>query len=155
MVGQAGMTKIEYTGAKMSSSWHGDVTHRDYIFGEDRPRGWVDNRDVEGFLSKRDNKGNYVFRRVETPRPEKQPEPVAVETNEKVTVLKGQAVGRSTDEIQVVEDFPNPNDLTIEEIKNLDLSLEQWKKLYSAELAGRSRKVAVAWLEDRIANWNS
>ena len=159
MVGQAGMTKIEYTGSKMNSSWHGEVTHRDYIFGEDRARGWVDNRDVDGFLKARDNKGNYIFKRVDAPKQVKQSEPVAVESNEKeVVVLKGQSVGRSADAVAVVEkqpNFPDPIDMTVEEIKDLELDLGQWKALYSAEMAGRNRKGAVAFIEEKIANWNS
>ena len=159
MVGQAGMTKIEYTGSKMNSSWHGEVTHRDYIFGEDRARGWVDNRDVDGFLKARDNKGNYIFKRVDAPKQVKQSEPVAVESNEKeVVVLKGQSVGRSADAVAVVEkqpNFPDPIDMTVEEIKDLELDFGQWKALYSAEMAGRNRKGAVAFIEEKIANWNS
>lgn len=164
MVGQVGMTKIEYIGNKMSSPWHGSVSHRDYVFGEDRPRGWVDNRDVEGLLAKRDKQGKNVFRLVNAPKQvEKQPEPVLVESNEvqkeTVSVLKGESVGRSTDPVQVVEDkkqdFPDPTDLTVEEIKELDLTLEQWKGLYSAEMSGRNRKGAVSFIEEKIANWSS
>lgn len=166
MVGQVGMAKLEYTGGKMSSSWHGEVSHRDYVFGQDRPRGWIDNRDVEGFLSKQDNKGNYLFQRVGVAAKQPEPEKIAVSTesnevvseHETVSILKGQSVGRSTDAVLVVEkepDFLNPTDLTVEEIKSLDLTLEQWKKVYSAEMAGRSRKGAVLFIEETIANWNN
>lgn len=163
MIGTTGMIKLVYVGSKMSSSWHGEVSHRDYVFGQDRPRGWVDKRDAEGFLKLRDSKGSILFKQADSSNVEVEKfsveEPVVKESSDTVTAVKGQAVGNSFASTKAVKegivDFPDPTDLTVEEIKGLELSLAQWKSVYSAELAGRNRKGATLFLEEKIANWPS
>jgi GT2 family glycosyltransferase len=184
-VGVQGMTKIQYTGKQVSSTWHGDVTNAPYVFGIDRPRGWVDKRDVgskeekKGFLSKKDRDGNFIFKVVTDNKAEEVVE-------EKITVIKHQSVGMSEATASfVVEDNPNssevvvpgafsnatasasgtlhvkekekvavdPSEISVEQIKQLELSKEEWHQLYKDELAGRNRKGAVAFLEEKLANW--
>lgn len=57
LVGAAGMTQMEYLGANTGNeTWYGDVTQATYIFGANTSHrfAWVDNRDVQGFLNKRE-----------------------------------------------------------------------------------------------------
>lgn len=70
MAGSAGMVRLEYLGAQMSSIWTGHVTNVAYRFGADKPVGWVDVRDAgerpsegrpgSGFLKLRKN-GEWLF----------------------------------------------------------------------------------------------
>jgi hypothetical protein len=181
-VGVQGMVKIQYIGKQVSSTWYGDVTNAPYIFGIDRPKGWVDKRDVgskeekKGFLSKKDRDGNFIFKVVTDNKAEevveKKPEgelvtaiegiSVAdtVEQPEMVTVMKGQSVGMSEAAPNRFDSSLPPkaksidsSELSVEQIKSLELSKEEWQELYKDELAGRNRKGAVAFLEDKIANW--
>jgi len=69
-VGAMGMERIEYQGEQVDATWTGDFTGATYVFGKDRPRGWVDKRDLgskddpqkRGFLAKKDKyTGKYLF----------------------------------------------------------------------------------------------
>lgn len=174
-VGSQGMEKIEYLGKQMSSTWQGEVTNANYTFGVDgRVRGWVDRRDLgsreekKGFLAKKDRQtGEYLFRVFKStkavakePEPEPEKEVIsepqgAVAVSQVSGVL---SVGERKEAITISEKknlfFPDPTDLNVEEIKRLDLSLEQWQGVYRTELANRNRKGAIAYIEELIANWS-
>jgi glycosyltransferase involved in cell wall biosynthesis len=181
-IGAQGMVKIEYLGNQVNFTISGDVTNATYTFGRDRPKGWVDKRDVgtrdgkQGFLSKKDRLTNRWLYRVagDQPTPAPEPEPVKVVaqpasdrglhvTEQEINSPRGPvgatiARGTLTAEPVVAEktvDYPNPADHSVEEIKRFDLTKEQWEALYKDELANRSRKGLTAWLEERLANWES
>lgn len=170
-VGQVGMVRIKYNGRQASSTWHGDVTYGTYIFGIDKQTGWVDKRDVgakedkKGFLSKRDNNGNYLFSLVEVLKKEevREAEPaVVVENNsnlqaEETSLPKLKLVGTLTTvdkEVENKSNAPDPTDMNVEEIKRLDLTKEQWTEVYKTELSHRARKGAISWLEEKIASFD-
>lgn len=171
--GQVGMARVRYTGKQMLSTWQGEVTGVNYSFGVERPKGWVDKRDLgsrdekKGFLGKKDRATDqWLFESVAEEKSTTQngsSEPVVpqqeVKEEEEVVAAAGvsetagtlgnraaQTVGRK--KISV----PNPEDLTVAEIKDLDLTLEQWEELYRKEMAGPNRKGAVSFLEETIAN---
>jgi glycosyltransferase involved in cell wall biosynthesis len=182
-IGTQGMVKIEYTGQKMASTWYGDVTNAPYEFGKDRKRGWVDKRDVgskedkKGFLSKQDDRKNFIFKVVtegeaveETVSKKPQAEPVLAiegipvvdvveqpETEVAVGNLQGHVVGVASNRF---DSSPppkpvtiDPSELNVEQVKGLELDREGWEQVYKDELAGRSRKGLITFLEEKIANW--
>lgn len=171
-VGSEGMVKIEYLGKQVSSTWTGDVTSAPYTFGVDRPKGWVDKRDVgtresgKGFLSKKDRNGNYLFRLVEKQETtteiastDEEPLKVVEVVSEPEPVLVQEAAGTSltTATMSIAESKPliDPTDMNVEQIRQLDsqnLTLEQWKEIYKLEMANRNRKSAVTFLEEKIAS---
>lgn len=166
-VGSEGMVRLEYIGKKMASSWSGDVTNATYIFGVDRARGWVDKRDVgdresrSGFLSKKDANNQWLFKVVsdksapaqaqivEDTAPVAEQTPVLVE--ETVNAEGGKAEVGATLSVTRGLDVANPTDHAVEEIKGWDLTKEQWTEVYRIELANRSRKGLVKWLEEKLA----
>lgn len=176
-VGSVGMERLEYLGRQMSFTITGDVTNAKYSFGLDRPRGWVDKRDVgtrdgkTGFLSKRGSDGKWLYQIVGA---DSQPtlEAVAItevtaesapETTETETPtqLNGAVSLKATltpvNQPQAVA-APNPSDLTVEEIKalvNQNLTRDQWEQIYRQEMADRSRKGAVAFIEELLASWGN
>lgn len=177
-IGSMGMELLEYQGGQMNFTISGDVTNAKYTFGKDRPRGWVDKRDVgtrdgkTGFLSKRGPDGTWLYRIAnETPEPAPEPveineveaeSPVAVSDSE--TPLGGAVALKATlHPVSLPVDTepvtaPNPTDLTVEEIKALldqNLTREQWEKIYTQEMAGRNRKGAVAFIEEVLATWSN
>lgn len=165
-VGSQGMVKIEYLGSQVMFTISGDVTDLPYTFGKDRPRGYVDKRDVgskeekTGFLSKKDrNTGQYLYRLAEKDSSTATSEPVVatqvrqesnlVVAEERGAVATSEAVGTLSAEKKI--DFPNPDDLNVEEIKRLELTKEQWQAVYKAEMAGRNRKGATGFIEEKLA----
>lgn len=178
-VGAAGMVRIQYLGKKMSSVWPGHVTNADYVFGADKPIGWVDPRDAgekgkSGFLNSKDGNGNFIFQVVAEKKAAastKEPElvvemimPVVRETVdsaelavEKVPAGRAGAVqvggALSVTEKTAVLDVTDPTDHNVEEIKRWNLSKEQWIEIYRIELANRHRKGLLAFLEEKLADW--
>lgn len=196
-VGSAGMEKLEYLGRQVSATWTGDVTGTSYVFGIDRPKGWVDIRDLgdredpkkRGFLAKRDkNTGAWLFKVAKEdgvpPIPVEDtslnstmaptPDATAVDPFVLETVMAGeatmeatlnatpssilQAEGTKIATLLEVQELPNPNELTVEELKT-ELgklsSKSQWETVYRRELEGRSRKGATLFMEERLANWEN
>lgn len=144
-IGAEGMVKLEYLGRQMSSTWTGDATGASYTFGMDRPRGWVDKRDVgsredrRGFLSIKDRNGAFMFRvasaeskmskaetveSVELSTVKQAVENVAPEN--RGAVGKGDAVATLSADTEVKEqavksqDQIDPTHLNVEEIRMLD-----------------------------------
>jgi hypothetical protein len=152
--GSAGMTKIEYLGKQMSSIWDGPVTQQRYRFGSDRKIGWVDNRDVNGFLSLQDRNSNPLFRVVDTgavaveatptPAPAVEAEVAVAETPVVVEEVVAVAPAAST------LTFPDPSNLYPSDIKRLNLTKEQWQGLYEAELAGKKRPTVITYVEEQL-----
>jgi len=72
-LGSEGMTLLQFLGSGSSSQpWYGPVTGARYMFGGNRPQGYVDNRDVAGMLAMVVNK-HPVFNLAPTPPPLAQP----------------------------------------------------------------------------------
>lgn len=170
IVGSQGMVRIEYLGKQMQSTWDGPATGQSYSFGMDKPRGWVDRRDAgerskNGFLNMKDRGGNWLFQTVsDNSAAVSQPVPniaepiVAVQVTEPAASPAVVAVAEAAGTLSVAEktlDVPNPTDMNVEEIKRLDLTWDQWAELYRIELANRNRKGAIAFLEEKLANWDS
>lgn len=177
MIGSVGMEKIEYLGDQMTFTAFGETTNAAYTFGRDRPKGWVDKRDVgsresgKGFLGKKDRRtGTWMYRLAETSKnvfpveevkvEEVEVEEVKVEVEklaEPAAVEKAAPVGAAqvSGSLSAKEklDFPDPTDMNVEEIKALELSREQWVEVYKTEMARRNRKGAIAFMEDLLANW--
>lgn len=182
-IGREGMVKIEYLGSQMMFTISGDTTNLNYTFGKDRQRGWVDKRDVgtrdgkTGFLSKKDRITNrWLYQVVGQSSVAVSPEPAkGVEVKSEVfeTVVVSEAESVSTPTLQatlvpsargnvtlsgtlsvVQKDFPDPTEMNVEEIKRLELTEEQWKQVYKAEMAGRNRKGAVGFIEEMLASFS-
>ena len=174
-IGAEGMVKIEYLGDQMSFTISGDKTNARYTFGKDRPKGWIDPRDLgtreglsgdTGFLTKRDRQtGKYLYKLAEEAvAPE--PKPVAVtQVVEENAPSVPQGVAEATGTLSATEnvaeksvtlksDVPNPTDLTVEEIKLLELTQDQWLQVYQIEMAGRNRKSAITFIEETLAGFS-
>ena len=144
MAGIEGFVEIEYVGDRQLSTFTGEATNTRYRFGATRRIGFVDKRDVgerpsegrpgSGFLALRRN-GQYLFRAVEAPpapaEPEPEPEPEAAVSEPEVMAL-------------------DPNELTVDEIRALDLSPVAWAQLLDAERAGKNRKSAVEHIQAQL-----
>lgn len=169
-----GMVKLVYQGKGMLSVWDGPVTNTRYRFGADKPKGWVYKQDAgergrNGFLNLKDSRGNYLFEQdgdaelpasgpVITPAPAGAIQataqaPKQVATQNVVDIQKDPVVviGEAPKE---EPDYPDPKDLNVAEIQALELTPEQWQKVYKAELAGLARKSALTFMEKQIASDN-
>jgi hypothetical protein len=51
-IGETGLVEVVYSGIMAMSGFYGDITGVKYRFGTEHPRGFVDKRDLEGFLKK-------------------------------------------------------------------------------------------------------
>lgn len=173
-IGQVGMVKLEYLGKQVASTWEGEVTYSPYIFGIDRPKGWVDKRDAgekgkSGFLNRKDKLGNYLFREAleesssnGTGLSAPIPEVIVADAETSLAALAGATNITMTGTLSMVQpvqesmtglDFPDPTDMNVEEIKRLELTPEQWDRVYKTELANRNRKGAIAFLEEKLASF--
>lgn len=180
LTGSGGMSKVEYLGKQMSSTWSGDVTNTTYTFGVDRRKGWIDKRDLgsrdpkRGFLGKQDRAtGEWLFRDIseksETSQesvPTVQPveesaqtvqsDPAPQRTEEDTAAVRGSSQAQATPSVKQAEVEYDPATMNVVQIKTLvdkNLSKEQWVSIYKAELAGSNRKGAVTFIEDLLANW--
>jgi hypothetical protein len=70
---------------------------------------------------------------------------VTVETE--MPAGKGRATAKGS-----LSSVPDPTDMTVEEVKRLNLDLAGWTEVYKTELANRSRKGLITFLEETIAN---
>lgn len=154
-VGSKGMSLLEYTGSKMSSTWTGPATHVSYRFGADKRFSWVDTRDVgernkSGFLNMKDSKGSWVFRMANPLPQEPEQQEVSLASSPKVVEeipTADSAEMRSEPKISV----PNPSDLLVSQIRELDLTHDEWMEVYKLELADRNRKTVIVFIEEILA----
>ena len=116
-LGKDGMTLIRYAGGNAGNmTFWGEATGKPYRFGGSRMRGYVDNRDLSGFLNMWKS-GRQLFANIPVPPPEKKA-PVKVE--EKVVKPEETAVSEvvavadiiieeppTIDDLKAVEDLPN------------------------------------------------
>lgn len=141
MLGQDGMTILEYIGTSAGDmTWRGPVTKTAYLFGGIRTRGYVDNRDVEGMLTIRDN-GKPVFKiYIE---PVKVVEPAAeiqtTQPEQKLTIADW-------------EPALNPSTMTVSELEIAlqDLSQDDIVDILQLEKDGKNRKTAIAMIENYL-----
>ena len=136
------MVLIEYTGLSIgSSNWGGPgavPSGRYYRFGgnaRDKVK-YVEKSDVQWFLGRREN-GRQLFavhQVAEQPKPQ---EPAAVAVTGDLTVKKQSVVE--------VPDFPDPDTLTVAQIRALALTPEQWAALGEKETAGKARATVLDW----------
>lgn len=138
------MVLLEYTGLSIgSSNWGGPgavPSGRYYRFGgnvRDKVK-YVEKSDVQWFLERRDE-GRQLFA-VHTPaeQPKTQPqEPAEVTLTGDLTIVKQSVVE--------VPDFPDPDTLTVAQIRALALTPEQWTALGDKETAGKARATVIDW----------
>ena len=99
---------------------------------------YVERSDVQWFLERRDE-GRQLFA-VHTPaeQPKTQPqEPAEVTLTGDLTIVKQSVVE--------VPDFPDPDTLTVAQIRALALTPEQWTALGDKETAGKARATVIDW----------
>lgn len=137
------MVLLDYVGPNAGTiTWGGPGSNpsgRRYTFGgTDRHRTkYVDEVDVGFFLDLREN-GQRAFRL----------HPVEVADEEPVEAVD--LAPQQEEPVEELEHVPNPGDLTVEEIQNLDLSTKAWRELLDLEKEGKNRKTAVAFIEEKI-----
>lgn len=168
LAGAAGMVLLEYTGGQQDAVWTGHVTHTAYRFGVTKRTGWVDRRDAgdregKGFLGMRRN-GHYVFRLAAPPKRSRgdagpQPSPAAVPVAPPAPVGEagqaetGAVPRRETPAAMAdrAENVPNPDHLTVAQIRALELDPSQWRALRASEVAGKNRKSVLAQADRVLA----
>lgn len=156
---EQGMTLITYTGASVGSQrWRGP-SGANYIFGandRDRTKNVAD-MDVQYFLTIREN-GRDAFMLTNTSETEHKP---AAEPAPKAMVEIGEAPQEASpvadegqSEVETTGDYDalpdDPGELTITDIKSLNLSAEDWVRLYEMEYEGKARKTLLDWLDDQV-----
>lgn len=150
--GADGMTLIEYNGLNTApTTWYGPVTQTVYLFGGKRKTGYVDNRDVKGFLEMIHNKHPlFALAQAVKPKPA-QPEPVQLKL-EPVIAAEPEAVDPLDGSMFVMDAAAvlDQNTRTVnayidENLENMDD--EQLKALYAAEKDGKARKSILSRLE--------
>lgn len=169
LAGARGFVELEYVGDQQIATWTGPVTNTQYRFGATRRMGYVDKRDAgerpgdgrggAGFLAMR-RKGKFLFRVFEA-------QPAAAMANARPV----EAIEQSADagpepspETAVAADeeagvypealAPDPNALTVDEIRLLKLTPDEWRVLGEAESAGKARKSVLALAAERGATAN-
>lgn len=183
VVGSEGMERLEYMGNQMSFTAHGEATNERYMFGKDRPRGWVDRRDLgerggngrpgKGFLGQKKPNGEWLYRVIDSEGKQVEQEPVVAEevvvektvksssaVSGSMGVVEKNIVPGSMSEKTSFEPEPDlkydPKELTVSELKDLEnqgLTRDEWEAIYKAEMKGLNRKGAVAFIEELLANW--
>lgn len=171
-----GMALIEYAGRnKGSSQWGGpggSPSGQKYIFGDnarDKIK-YVKASDVAWILGLRDE-GRPLFQ-VRNPKPLEAPKPVEPEPADdtggqpsgdapEFGVQSSEGGGKATEGEKLPNDAStsddpatepepadiDPNQLTIAEIKALDLTGDEWRAMYEAEKAGKNRAGAIEFLD--------
>lgn len=162
-----GMALIEYVGGnKGSSQWGGpggSPSGQKYIFGDnsrDKIK-YVRANDVAWILGLRDE-GKTLFQ-VRNPKPIEAPEPVVTPEDEAETdpEVKAETEPETAEPMDNEPDIPDerpadaielndPADLTIAEIKALDLSEAGWLAMYEAEKAGKNRSGAIEFILSKL-----
>jgi glycosyltransferase involved in cell wall biosynthesis len=140
------MVLLEYTGLSIgSSNWAGPgavPSGRYYRFGgnvRDKVK-YVEKSDVQWFLERRDE-GRQLFA-VHTPIEQSKPQEKTAEGGAltltgDLTIVKHSVVE--------VPDFPDPDTLTVAQIRALALTPEQWAALGEKETAGKARATVLEW----------
>lgn len=157
MPGSEGMVRLEYVGQQQISTWTGDVTNTAYRFGATRRVGWVDVRDAgerpvegragKGFLAVRRN-GQFLFQPYQEPTFDEASGLSAGLTAE--VSESGGEMNQAEPEPAAVG-VPDPNTLTVAEIKTLELTPEHWNELRMLELAGQKRRGVLEYVEKLLA----
>lgn len=159
-----GMTLIQYSGKSiLRASYYGLVTKTRYQFGKTRALGYVDNRDVEGFLNFKED-GSKVFSLAQT----KGVAPEATkQANAKAETSQGEdgqlvVVSADTSDLsaeatitsgpEAVAIVTDPGDMTVAELKLYaeDKTPEQLAALLDAEKAGKARVGAISLLTEAL-----
>lgn len=138
------MVLLEYTGLSIgSSNWGGPgavPSGRYYRFGgnaRDKVK-YVEKSDVQWFLERReDGRQLFAIHQVEQPKPQ---EPAEVTVTGDLSVKKQSVVE--------VPEFPDPDTLTVAQIRALALTPEQWTALGEKETAGKARATVIEWATD-------
>jgi len=126
-----GMVLVEYIGGNVGSeTWGGKggaPSGRFYTFGANERDAikYVDIADVDWFLSRKQNTLS-MFKLYEAPQEPTEPEAPTLPTN------------------------VDPGTLTVAEIKELDLTLEQWIEVFDMEQAGKNRTGALDFIVEKI-----
>lgn len=143
-----GFVQMEYLGNNYGSTvWGGPgaaPSGRSYAFGADATQRikYVDPRDVP-YLSNLREGGRNLFALVKLqPAPAPTPEPVETEALDNLSTPQGDEP----------ETLPNPGDLTVTEIKALDLTPAQWEQMLVAERAGKNRATAIEHMEAQLVD---
>lgn len=144
-----GFVQIEYQGTNYGTTvWGGPgsaPSGRSYTFGAgaaDRIK-YVDPRDVQWFRNLREG-GQNVFAMVQVkPAPQPAPEVSEAEEVDKLST--------PTEETQA-EALPDPADLTVAEIKEIDLTPAQWEQMLAAERIGKNRVSAIEHMEAQLVD---
>lgn len=169
--GQEGMALIVYLGGNAGTmSWWGEVTGQRYIFGGSRKRGYVDVRDLPGFLNQWEG-GRQLFKQVEpdpTPAPVTQEEPKASKPAPVSEPMLDPAAPQEAAVIPTAEELaaelfaepdsptPNPQEMKVAEIQEVivlgNLTLAQLEEMRELEQArDKVRITALRHIEDAIA----
>lgn len=137
------MSLIHYTGSNSGSmTWVAPGTGTTYLFGGSRRQGWVDDRDVEWFLSRRENGGALFAIDSQDAEPVEMPplaEPV-VSDEEHIEAMEAHLA------------LPDISQMTVAEVKALEgLTHEQWWQLHDLEAAGKNRVGVLTYIQDRLS----
>lgn len=172
--GAAGMVGLVYKGKQQPTVWDGGVTNTRYRFGVGKEFGWVDVRDAgergkRGFLNLKDTQGNWLFEVDSGTAVVKETVTPVLTAGTNVKVLIGGTPDPVVEEVAVLEeptveedspanftvqqDYPNPTEFTVTEVMAMDLTNQQWRQVYEAELAAeKPRKSLLTFLEEKLAS---
>lgn len=142
-VGEGGMVLIEYIGSNAGDeTWFPpNAPRQTYLFGGSRRVGYVDQRHAEWFLNLKEN-GKHLFQQTSLKEPEiPQAEAEAVNPKAEAVEVAVKAAVR----------LPDPNALTVREIRDLELSADEWEQVLEAEKLGKNRTSAVDYMEAQVA----
>lgn len=158
MPGASGMVRMQYTGRMQLFTLSGQTSRTNYRFGATRRIGWVDQRDVgkrgeSGFLNVMEA-GEYVFEPYREPGQAQAPPALATPP---VPAPSPAPVGEEQpdpglDAQASMAEMPDPANLTVPEIRALDLTPAQWRRLLDLEQAGKQRTTAIQHIETALAN---
>lgn len=151
LTGQDGMVILEYRGTSEGvQTWRGPVTRTPYRFGRTRSQGYVDVKDAQGMLDISEQ-GARIFRVVSQPAstiPAPPPSAQIVVNDEPIAQKPIQEPQEIIDEIDEDKPVLDPYEMTIAEIKALDLTANQAEEMLFMELDGKSRSTLIQYLEE-------
>ena len=172
--GQEGMTLLLYDGGNAGdTTWWGKVTGGRYLFGGNRRRGYVDNRDVDGMLEMARG-GRAIFKVVpqDAPKvavkatPPPPPPPTEEEFVPEMTVAELVEIAaiektETAEELKVPSRTtwaPDPRDKTVSTVKKLiavnDFSDEQLRYMLEMERKRDPVRVTlIAFFEEKLGEW--
>jgi len=147
-----GYDVLEYVGPSYGTQtfW---VENTAYRFGLNQPLGYVAKEHTDIMLRMSSKQGNRLFVKVELVEEEPEPEPVKeAETvepvEEEVTMETVEEPSHAHTELTVDEEPLDPSEMTVTEIKNLDLTPDEAMVLLEKERMGKDRVTATSYLED-------